>query len=66
MGGYGAFIWSAYGVAAAVMLGLLVMSISASRTQQRELAKLESIGVSRRRQTKSPKSTEAGDDTQAS
>jgi heme exporter protein D len=66
MGGYGAFIWPAYGVAAALMLGLLATSMRASRAQRRELAALESAGVSRRRRPPSSRDTEAGDDTQAS
>jgi heme exporter protein D len=49
MGGYGAYIWPAYGVAAVVMLGLLASSIRASRLHQRELAELEASGRTRRR-----------------
>ena len=31
MGGYGVFIWSAYGVAAIVMVGLVVQTLSSLR-----------------------------------
>jgi heme exporter protein D len=51
MGGYGAYIWPAYGVAAVVMLGLLWNSIHTSRVHQRELAELEASGRTRRRRT---------------
>ena len=40
MGGYAAFVWPAYGVAALVLLGLLFDSLSAYRRRQRELETL--------------------------
>jgi len=40
MGGYAAFVWPAYGVAALVFLGLLFDSLSAYRRRQRELEAL--------------------------
>ena len=48
MGGYGAYIWSAYGVAAAVMLGLLALSLRAARKRQDKLGALEATGRTRR------------------
>jgi heme exporter protein D len=72
MGGYGAFIWSAYGVAAVVMLGLLATSIHAARVNRRELAALEATGRTRRRpqsqapRSQTPVSEETGDDAKAS
>ena len=41
MGGYGRFVWSAYGVAALVMLGLLLQSLRQYRARQRELDRLQ-------------------------
>jgi len=40
MGGYAAYVWPAYGVAALVLLALLFDSLSAYRRAQRELATL--------------------------
>ena len=51
MGGYGAYIWSAYGVAAAVMLGLLALSLRAARKRWDESAILEATGRTRRHRT---------------
>jgi heme exporter protein D len=67
MGGYGAYVWPAYGVAAVVMLGLLATSLHASRAQRRELAELEAAGRTRRRPRSGAASNEgSGDDTQTS
>ena len=41
MGGYGAFIWSAYGLAVLVMGGLVVATLRSLRSQERQLAALE-------------------------
>ena len=41
MGGYGAFVWPAYGVTAAVLLALLVDSLRRLKAGQRALARLE-------------------------
>ncbi|MDA0340102.1 MAG: heme exporter protein CcmD [Proteobacteria bacterium] len=60
MGGYGAYIWPAYGIAAALMLGLLALSLRAGREQRDELAALEATGRTRRRQM------ETGDDAKTS
>jgi len=40
MGGYAAFVWPAYGVAAAVLLALLFDSLAQYRRRQRELETL--------------------------
>lgn len=67
MGGYGAFVWPAYGVAAVVMLGLLATSLRASRANRRELAELEASGRTRRRPRPAAQAfEESGDDTQTS
>lgn len=47
MGGYGAFIWPAYGVAAVLMTGLLVLSWKSMR--QRE-ALVETLRAGRRKE----------------
>ena len=47
MGGYGAFIWPAYGAAAILMAGLLILSWKGMR--QRE-ALVESLRASRRKE----------------
>ena len=49
MGGYGAYVWPAWGVAVVVLGGLIVASISAMRARERELAELEAASPRRRR-----------------
>ena len=46
MGGYAAFVWSAFAVTAAVMIGLLVVS---SRDRREETRILDALQPSRRR-----------------
>jgi heme exporter protein D len=41
MGGYASFVWPAYGVTLAVMLGLLLQSLGSYRAQKRELDRLQ-------------------------
>lgn len=41
MGGYGAFVWPAYGAAALVMIGLLVASLRERRAAERALGEIE-------------------------
>jgi heme exporter protein D len=41
MGGYGAFIWPSYGIAALVMVGLVVASLRSLRANETRLAALE-------------------------
>lgn len=48
MGGYAAFVWTAYGVAAAVMVGLLVATVYGLRRREALLRTLEG-GRPRRR-----------------
>ncbi|HET8729104.1 MAG TPA: heme exporter protein CcmD [Alphaproteobacteria bacterium] len=49
MGGYAAFVWTAYVVAAAVMVALLVGSLRTLKERQRTLATLEGLRGGRRR-----------------
>ncbi len=41
MGGHAATVWPAYGVAAAILVGLLVFSLRSSSRRHRELERLE-------------------------
>ena len=41
MGGYAFFVWMSYGVAAAIMIGLLVSARAALKSNRRILASLE-------------------------
>ena len=52
MGGYALYVWGSYGLAALLLVGLLLASLSWLRSQERLLAALESAreGQSRRRQ----------------
>ena len=41
MGGYAAYVWPAFGAAAAIMVGLLVLSIRTMRAREAALRALE-------------------------
>lgn len=43
MGGYGAFVWPAFGITALVMAGLLAVTVYQLRQRRRQLAELESL-----------------------
>jgi heme exporter protein D len=49
MGGYAAFVWPAYAVAAIVLGGLAVQSLRAYRRNMRQLATLQQERPGRRR-----------------
>jgi heme exporter protein D len=49
MGGYAAFVWPAYGVAASIMIGLWFSSASAYRRNRRALDRLQQERPDRRR-----------------
>ena len=49
MGGYGGFIWTAYGTAAFVLVGLLIISLRELRTTAAEVEALEANSPRRRR-----------------
>jgi heme exporter protein D len=53
MGGYAAFVWPAYGLAAAVMVALLVQSLRRYRGMQRALEVLQ-CGRRRRHRSAPP------------
>ncbi|MBT5050144.1 MAG: heme exporter protein CcmD [Rhodospirillaceae bacterium] len=50
MGGHAGFIWSSYGVAAIVLVGLLVASLREHRARREEVAALEAASPRRRQQ----------------
>jgi heme exporter protein D len=49
MGGYGGFIWTAYGAVAVVLVGLLVVSLRELRATSAEVVALEANSPRRRR-----------------
>jgi len=49
MGGYAAYVWPAYGMAALVMVGILVASIRGLRSREATLKALEGSRPTRRR-----------------
>ncbi|MBP2311401.1 heme exporter protein CcmD [Azospirillum soli] len=49
MGGYAAFVWPAYGVAALVLIGLLVATFKTLRSSETTLKALEGSRPARRR-----------------
>jgi heme exporter protein D len=54
MGGYGAYVWAAYGFAILVMLGLLWQSLRLARKRQAELEALKETMRGRRRRAPRP------------
>lgn len=48
MGGYGAFVWPAFGLTAVVMIGLLVATVRRLRATERALARLQAAGLAPR------------------
>ncbi len=48
LGPHAAFIWSAYGVTALVLAGLITWLVADGRVQERRLADLATRGVKRR------------------
>jgi heme exporter protein D len=49
MGGYGAFVWPAFGLTAVVMAGLAILSLRRLRAEERDLAAIESTRPRRER-----------------
>lgn len=48
MGGYAFYVWGTYGLAALILLGLLLASLRGLRVRERELAQLEQTRPRRR------------------
>lgn len=51
MGGYAGYVWSAYGVAAVVLVGLLVFSLRGLKAREAQLKALEERGPHRARRS---------------
>ncbi|HYM30014.1 MAG TPA: heme exporter protein CcmD [Candidatus Cybelea sp.] len=51
MGGYAAFVWPAFGVTAAVLIGLLLASLKSWRDNEAALRSLEDSQQTRRRRS---------------
>jgi len=49
MGGYGVYVWPAYGLTAAIMIAFLVTTLRSLRSRQRSLDSLEAKAGPRRR-----------------
>ncbi len=45
MGGYGQWVWSAYGLAFAVLIGMIFQSVRMARTNRRRLDAMEQDGA---------------------
>jgi len=57
MGGYAAFVWSAYGLAALVLVGLLVTTLHGVRAKEAAWAR---ISVDARQARRRPRGLEGG------
>lgn len=57
MGGYGAFIWPCYGLAAVVMIALLVQSVRGMRANEKLVETLRAGRARRRDQRADPPAT---------
>ncbi len=62
MGGHGGFVWPAFGVAAVVMVALLVVSLRQARANQAALDRLQATRPSRRATRPTTETVEAGHD----
>ena len=51
MGGYGLYVWPAYGLTAAIMIGFVISTLRALRSRKRALQSLEAETPQRRRRT---------------
>lgn len=49
MGGYGVYIWSAWGIAVILLGALIVASVRTMKARERELADMEAVSPRRRR-----------------
>lgn len=53
MGGYGAYVWAAYGVTALLLVLLLVWSVMGARARETELEQIRKLSRSERNRTPS-------------
>lgn len=58
MGGYAAYVWPAFGVAAVVLIALLVISLHGLKSRERALRQLEAESGGRRRRGNAPDAEE--------
>lgn len=49
MGGYAVYVWSSYGVTAAILLALLIIAWREARRREAEVDRLRAAGVDPRR-----------------
>ena len=49
MGGYGSYVWPAYGVALVVLVGLVIVTVRQLRLNERDVAAMEKLRPRRRR-----------------
>lgn len=59
MGGYGAYVWSAYGVTALLLLLMLVWSVMGARARETELEQIRKLSRSERQRPPSATLSEA-------
>lgn len=62
MGGYGGFIWPAWGITVLVLAWLIVQSLRAMRARERELAELEAASPRRQRRNSGATQDAAADE----
>ncbi len=63
MGGHGGYVWSAYGLAVAVIGGLILASRSALKAREAEVAALEAGRPSRRARRRAGSSADSSTDS---
>ncbi len=63
MGGYAAFVWPSYALAALVLLGLLIASLKGLREAEATVKALESVRPARRRAQSAAKRSAAQPET---
>lgn len=59
MGGYAAYVWSSYGLALVLLVGLAVVTRQAMRRNERQLARLQAAREARRGGAASPSPSSA-------
>ena len=60
MGGYGAFVWPAFGLTFVVMAAMVIATLSGLRARRRELDRLQSAQTGRPRRGMARSEKEAG------
>lgn len=65
MGGYAIFVWSAYGIVAAVLIGLTVSTLASLGRASAELKDLEALAPRRRRRASGPSEAKETDNAES-